>query len=932
METRASELDLSSVLRIARRYAPMVLICVLVTAAAAFVVSSLRPKQYTATAQVLFRSEQLDQQAAGLPVVNSTDPQAEADTNLKLATLPEVASRTATAMGPGFTLVAVTNSVSVSQDGDTKLASVAATSTSPETAARLANAYAQAIVVARQNSDAAYYASALRSVKLQLQQLTPSQQYGTQAAVLKDRQSSLETLAQLQAADVQVQQAATQPTAPSSPKLTRNAVLGGVLGLVLGVLLAFLLHRFDRRLREPKELEQIFGVPLIGVIPESQALKGSRNAEGVRKPLPHREAEIFGLLRAHIRYFNVDRELRMIVVVSAGPGEGKTTVARNLAVTSAMVGSRVLLVEADLRRPTVAEQLAVALKPGLAEALLDGGSLAGSVQHVELPAQGGDQAVLDVLVAGGVLPPNPPQVIESRSMRALLEQARQEYDLVVIDTPPLLLVPDAFPLLAGSDGVLVVSRLGRNGKDMATRLRDSLQGSDAPVLGVVANGVGRSHDSYGYDADYANRRADASDAEPDASDAEPDAPDARAESLDEEPRPLDAEPVPTAESNGHHADDLHDWIDFPDPVPAYSGQRTQRTQRRRRARPQRGPNARARRRVPPRQRRWRRTRPVSVRRRQEVDPAAWDGSSGRSRNQGQRRFTGNRADVRPPRTTLHDLVAGGDVVRIRDGRLPIASPIKQTPPTGWQRGRLGQRLSVQYGSRSRRGHPLGALAADQERRRVDGRAQVCHRSPAGRSMTVGCDDRAQPAAAQIFGRLADRAGSRREERVGVDLQQHSLFRQPLHTRRLALEFDRPRRMGQGDAKAAGTKRIEEPVEHRDITRGLDQQICPSLPVAREHEFLVGRLERPHDRDLRPGHDLGVDPHPSKSLSHGVAPIGDLADVNEGEIGAQVRCGCERHGAGCPRCADHFDCFFKGRRPIVDARKQVGVDVDELRHH
>jgi capsular exopolysaccharide synthesis family protein len=412
-------------------------------------------------------------------------------------------------MGPPFTRELVADSVTVSELGDTKLAGISATWTSPEVAARLANAYATDIVVTRQHSDAAYYARALRSVQLQLRALTPAQQDGPQTAALKTREASLETLTQLQSADVQVQQGAAVPAEPSSPKVTRNTVLGGVLGLLLGAGCAFLLHRFDRRLREPSELEEIFGVPLIGVIPESQALKAPRTSDDGRKPLPHREAEVFGLLRAHVRYFNVDRELRLIVVVSAAPGEGKTTVARNLAVTSAMAGSRVLLVEADLRRPTISRQLSVKPLPGLAEVLLGGTRLDTGIQHVQFDSQNGGSVGVDVLVAGGLLPPNPTHVIESSSMKALLDEARQSYDLVIVDTPPLVLVPDAFPLLAQSDAVIVVSRLGRNRRDIATRLRAALRSADAPVVGVVANGVGRTHgQSYGYDSGYSAQASD----------------------------------------------------------------------------------------------------------------------------------------------------------------------------------------------------------------------------------------------------------------------------------------------------------------------------------------------------------------------------------------------------------------------------------------
>ena len=128
---------------------------------------------------------------------------------------------------------------------------------------------------------------------------------------------------------------------------------------------AFLLERFDRRIREPKDLEAIYGLPLLGVVPESAALsRSARSKQNAREALPPSEAEAFHLIRAHLRYFNVDRELRTLLVASAAPGDGKTTVARHLAGAAARMGARVLLMEADLRRPTVAPQLDIA--PGRA--------------------------------------------------------------------------------------------------------------------------------------------------------------------------------------------------------------------------------------------------------------------------------------------------------------------------------------------------------------------------------------------------------------------------------------------------------------------------------------------------------------------------------------------------------------------------------------
>ena len=154
----------------------MIVLCGLVTAIPAFAFSKQQQKQYTAVAQILFRSQQLGEQAAGLPVINTSNPQPETDTNLQLAGLPRVAAETASALGYRLSQQQVVTSVSVSPVSDTQLAKVSATSASPLFAARLANTYARRVIADRMSTDRGYYASALRAVNLQFNALSPAQQ------------------------------------------------------------------------------------------------------------------------------------------------------------------------------------------------------------------------------------------------------------------------------------------------------------------------------------------------------------------------------------------------------------------------------------------------------------------------------------------------------------------------------------------------------------------------------------------------------------------------------------------------------------------------------------------------------------------------------------------------------------------------------------
>jgi polysaccharide biosynthesis transport protein len=506
MDTEQTNLSLEQILGVLRRRSPWILLCFVLVAAAAYGFSKHQTKKYTATASLVFSNNQLGQQVAGLPVASSNNQLALQNTNLKLVELGDMAARTAALLGQGLNREAVSADLSISAQTESNIVNVAATATSPVLAAGIANIYTRQFVKEQQNANHAYYASALALVNRQLAAMSSRERAGTAGLALQDRAQSLGVLAELRNGNVQVAQAATVPKSPSSPKTSRNTALGAVLGLLLGLAVAFLLERFDRRIREPKDLEAVYGLPLLGVVPESSAL--SRSAQGGRKArgvLPAGEAESFQLIRAHLRYFNVDRELRTLLVASAAPGDGKTTVARHLASAAARVGSRVLLVEADLRRPTLVRQLDIESGHGLADVLIGAVPLSEAIQTVELdsPPGAGQERALDVLVAGPELPPNPGELIESHAMETVLQQVKSRYDLVVIDTPPLTVVSDAFPLLRKVDGVVIVGRVGRNRRDIAERLHETLTGAGAPLLGVIANGfkAGRLG-AYGYSYTY----------------------------------------------------------------------------------------------------------------------------------------------------------------------------------------------------------------------------------------------------------------------------------------------------------------------------------------------------------------------------------------------------------------------------------------------
>ena len=282
---------------------------------------------------------------------------------------------------------------------------------------------------------------------------------------------------------------ALSPTSPSSPKPARNGVLGAVVGLIFGVGLTLLLERLDHRVRRLEEVEAIFERPVVGAVPESRTLEDRPGTSGLSLV----EAEAFRMLRANLRYFNVDRDARSILVTSAAPGDGKSTISWNLASAGAAAGMRTLVVEADLRHPSFGWALGAADFPGLSSVLAGQVALEEAVRQVAVPDRrngSGEGRFLEVLLSGP-LPPNPTNLIESDRMRDLLRGAEREYDFIVVDTPPASVVPDAIPLVSQVGGVLVVSRLGRTTRGSMINLRDQLSNLAAPVLGVVVNAVGR---------------------------------------------------------------------------------------------------------------------------------------------------------------------------------------------------------------------------------------------------------------------------------------------------------------------------------------------------------------------------------------------------------------------------------------------------------
>ena len=272
---------------------------------------------------------------------------------------------------------------------------------------------------------------------------------------------------------------ATTPDAPISPQPKINVLLGLAVGLGLGVGYSLLRELMDNKIRSEQEVQAITDVPVLGQI----ALERNRVRDHVigSSLASQPYAEAFSSLRMSLQFVALAHRTRSLCVVSAVPDEGKTSIATNLAISLAQSGAKVLLIDADLRKPSVARVMRLEGSVGLTSVLIGEANFDDVVQPW-------GKTSLDILPAG-VRPPNPPDLLGSEAMRRLLEELAQRYDTVILDSPPLLPVSDGLVLARQTDGALLVVGGGSTTKDQFSRALHSLQKFEAPLLGVVVNKV-----------------------------------------------------------------------------------------------------------------------------------------------------------------------------------------------------------------------------------------------------------------------------------------------------------------------------------------------------------------------------------------------------------------------------------------------------------
>ena len=494
---------LATYLAVLRRRIWIVVLCLVLVPVAATYFSVRQAATYESSADVYINKQNLASALTGIEVTPPFASEERAvETEVGLASLPEVArGALRIARVEDRSAEDLLDQSSVTAKGRTDILRFAVADPDPKIAERLATAYAQAFTGYRGRLDTQSLVRAHREVSAVLEKMRAE---GRQAVPLyeslEQNRQQLQTLQTLQTARASVVRRAGKAV-QIRPQPVRNAILGVVLGLILGLVLAFLIEALDTRIRSAGEVGERLGLPLLARLP-APPKKLQRNDGLVMMDRPgDARAEAFRMLRTNLEFATLDSDVRSLLVTSAAEGEGKSTTAANLSVTMARAGKRVVLVDLDLRRPYL-DRFFSLTGPGVTNVALGNADLGDALTSIDLDETSGDLHVL----ASGPLPPDPGEFVGTHQLGDVLFRLREQFDVVVIDCPPLLHVVDAMRLSPYVDGILIVTQLNLVRRRMLSEMRQVLDSIPARKLGFVVTGAQREEGGsyvYGYGRPYA---------------------------------------------------------------------------------------------------------------------------------------------------------------------------------------------------------------------------------------------------------------------------------------------------------------------------------------------------------------------------------------------------------------------------------------------
>lgn len=498
----------------------IILLVVVVATASAFYFSYRQLKVYEANADLIYEkpldiSNPLTGQSYTDPnerslelrsvgsVLASPDMQSRADELLK--------EKGVAVSGFAVSAAPVEDTTAGSASTSGNVVRITATSHVAELARAAANAYATAYIDWRKERVQLQISSGIDALKKKLAGYEGAATVSTEYLVMAQRLQDLQLLAATATGNFRVLVPATAPETPVSPKPLRSAILGFAVGLFAAIGLAFLLEQFDTRLRHADEAARILRRPILGRIPRiSKKLLGESAVVALTQPDGH-PAEAFRLLRTNLEFMRVDEDVKSLLVTSSVQGEGKSVCVANLAVTLAMGGKKVFIVDADLRRPRQHRYFGLGNAVGVSTVVTGQTSLDDALHKVRLePVTGANEVDFKTWAGGseslsriyvltsGPLPPNPGEIVSSRRFAAVIETLAEEADVVLVDSPAMLAVGDTAALASLVDGLVFLVDMQRAKRPMLEQAADQLVRLPCRSLGIVLRVEGAKRGGYYY--------------------------------------------------------------------------------------------------------------------------------------------------------------------------------------------------------------------------------------------------------------------------------------------------------------------------------------------------------------------------------------------------------------------------------------------------
>lgn len=509
-------MELRDYLNVIRARKAAIIQAVLIVTLTALVVSLVQPKTYLGEARVLVQEKDAGAALFGqvLPELSS-QPERALQTQVQIMQLRPLAEAAIRKLNLGETPKELLSRVQVSAVGQTNLVTIRVQDTSPDRAAEIANALAEEYVTWSKESKRESLRAASAEVDRRLQvtkeeilelgrrikaegrsdDVAAELQIATGAyTTLAEKLEQLRINEQLEIGSGRVVSTAVEDPVPIAPKPARNSVLGGLVGVVFGVGMAFLLEYLDSTIKSTEEAEKVFGAPVLGIVPMERFDKGVKRQLTIIDSPGSAAAEAYRVLRNSLDFVNFEHNLKTIMVTSATPREGKSTVSANLATSLAQAGKKVVLVSCDFRRPTTDQFFAVNNMIGLSDVLLGTHSLKAALQKTS------DEGLL--VLGAGKMPPNPSELLASAKMCDLIESLKEWADWIVVDTPPVLAVADPISVARWVDAVLMVSKAGESTREAAGKAVELLGKVGARIIGVAVWGLDETKGQPGYGYGY----------------------------------------------------------------------------------------------------------------------------------------------------------------------------------------------------------------------------------------------------------------------------------------------------------------------------------------------------------------------------------------------------------------------------------------------